>query len=75
MQLELNRAFKSIMAKKGISGVQVAKKLGVSSSTISNNIGKNSNPSLSTLQRYADCLGVNVSEVFLVAEQIKREGE
>ena len=75
MKLELNKAFKAIMAAKGVSAISIAKKLGVNSSTISRSIGKGSNPTQETLEKYASCIGVNVSEVFLMAEKIKKDNE
>jgi len=75
MTLEINKAFKSVMAQKSVSGVELAKRLGCGSSTITNNIGKGANPTLKTLQRYCGCLGVNVSEVILIAEKIKKDNE
>ncbi len=75
MMLELNRAFKSIMAKKGINVVTLAKGLGVSCSTVSNNIGEKANPTLKMMEKYASFLDVELSEVFLIAEKIKKDSE
>ena len=75
MALPLNKAFKSIMAAKGVRGIDLAKGLGVNASTISRNIGEGSNPKLSVIEKYAEFIGVKSSEVFLVAEKIKKDDD
>lgn len=59
------------MIDKDVSGVELARILGVNRTTIMRNVGVGSNPTLSTLEKYADALDVTVSEIILKAEQFK----
>ena len=59
------------MIDKDVSGVDLARVLGVNRTTIMRNVGENSNPTLSTLEKYADALDVKVSDIILKAEQFK----
>ena len=70
-QLPVNLAIRGIMAEKKIKLIHVAKNLNVGCSTITRQIGEGSNPSLSTLSKYAKELGVKVSYIVERAESIK----
>ncbi len=65
----LHKGIKRILLEKNLTVVALAKILGVSMSTIYRNVGEGSNPTLSTLQRYADALDVKVSYIILRAEE------
>lgn len=67
--LTLHKGIKSIMLQKDISAVSMAKSMGVSRNTIFNQVGANANPTLKTLEKYAELFGVNVSDVILEAER------
>ena len=54
---------KEIMKSKGINTVDLAVTLNVSRETVSRQIN-NSNMTISTLQRYADILNVQVTDMF-----------
>ena len=54
---------KEIMKLKGISGKELAKRMGLSEAALSIGL-KTSNPTLSRLQEYADALDVPITELF-----------
>lgn len=53
---------KEIAKSKGLTLTEIAEKLGVSKVSLSNSI--NGNPTVETLQKIADALGVHVSDLF-----------
>ena len=68
--MRLNKAVKVIMIEQDMSGVDLARVLGINRTTIMRNVGENSNPTLSTLVKYADALNVKVSYIILKAESL-----
>lgn len=54
---------KEIMKTKGVSGKELAKRMGLSEAALSLGL-KTSNPTLSRLQEYADALSVPITELF-----------
>lgn len=68
--MRLSKAIKVIMIENGVSGVDLARILGVNRTTIMRNVGQGSNPTLSTLIKYADALDVKVSYIILKAEEL-----
>jgi len=69
--MNINRAIKSIMAEKGVRSMDLAERSGMHSSNISTAIGPKCNPRMSTLELFAECLEVKVSDIILKAESIK----
>ena len=55
---------KEILAEKGVTSVSLANSLGVSKQTISNLINGRTMPSIDTLQKAADVLGVPLWQFF-----------
>lgn len=53
---------KSAIAMRGLTATQVAKRMGISTSTLSAMI--NENPTLSSLERIAEALRCDVAELF-----------
>ena len=69
--MSIHKAIKIIMIEKGIKGVDLAKTLNVNRSTIKRNVGEGSNPQVSTLKKYAEALGVKVSDIHLKSEELE----
>lgn len=57
---------KEVMSLKGFNNVKLANELGVTRSTISNNL---KNPTLETLEKIAKALNVRVSDLLLEEEK------
>ena len=59
------------MVEKNILALDLAKKLNVNRSTICRVIGKNANPTLNSLIKFADAIEVPLSEIIIKAENLK----
>jgi transcriptional regulator with XRE-family HTH domain len=70
--LKIHKAIRIIMIEKNITGVDLARILGVNRSNILKNVGEHSNPTMATISKYADALDVKVSELIVRAEGIKQ---
>lgn len=68
---EITKTLRNIRMKKNITQIEIAKKTGLSKQMISKIEVDNSNPTLSTLVKYCDCIGVNLPELIL-SELIKQ---
>lgn len=55
---------KDVMVEKGVTSAKLAEMLGVSKATISNLINNKTMPSIDTLERISDVLGVQFVELF-----------
>jgi transcriptional regulator with XRE-family HTH domain len=55
---------KEIMQEKGVSSVSLADGIGVSKVTVSNLINNKTMPSIETLDKIAEMLGVHISDLF-----------
>ena len=62
--------FKEILKEKGMTAGAVAEKLGVTPGALSQIV--NGNPTFEKLQRIADALGVEVSELFAPSRNVIR---
>ncbi len=60
---KLGKNLKRIRAEKGISQVDVARSLGVSRGFVSNIEGGKTNPTLATIARLANAVGVSSDEL------------
>ena len=61
---------KEILKEKGMTQKELAKKMGVAEMSVSKSI--NGNPGLSTLEKIAEALGVDVSELFAPSRNVIR---
>lgn len=61
----INMDIKGIIKKKGYTLERVAKEMGITRVTLSQNLANNKTPSLTTLQRIAKVIGCSVGEFFL----------
>ena len=59
----LNQRVKDLCAKEGITLADLAGRMGITASSLSQIL--NGNPTLSKLQSIASCIGVGVSDLFL----------
>lgn len=60
---KLGKNLKRIRTEKGISQVEIAKSLGVSRGFVSNLENGKTNPTLATIAKLADAIGVNSNEL------------
>ena len=67
--MNLPEAIKEIMTENGLSYYRLANIMGLSLSTVTRSIGKNANPTISTLERYAKYMRIKVSDIIIRAEQ------
>ena len=65
-----NFRFKEILKEKGMTAGAVATKLGITPGALSQII--NGNPTFEKLQRIADALGVEISELFAPSQNVIR---
>ena len=61
---------KEILKEKGMTQKELAQKMGVAEMSVSKSI--NGNPGLSTIEKIADALGVEVSELFAPSRNVIR---
>lgn len=73
--MNLSKAVKILMIKKGLSAVDVSKKTGLSRSTIFRTVGDASNPTIENADAIAKALGTTLSELIIDAEKLDKEGE
>lgn len=59
----LNQRVKDLCAKEGITLADLASRMGITASSLSQIL--NGNPTLAKLQSIASCIGVGVSDLFL----------
>lgn len=64
---EITKTLRKIRLKKKIKQIEIAKRTGLSKQMISKIETANGNPSLSTLVKYCDCIGVDLSELLMHA--------
>ena len=55
---------KEVLSEKGVTSAELADRVGVSKATVSNLINNKTMPSLDTLEKIADALGVEMWELF-----------
>ena len=55
---------KELLSEKGVTSAELAGRVGVSKATVSNLINNKTMPSLDTLEKIADALGVEMWELF-----------
>lgn len=55
---------KEVLSEKGVTSAELAGRVGVSKATVSNLINNKTMPSLDTLKKIADALGVEMWELF-----------
>ena len=55
---------KEVLSEKGVTSAELAGRVGVSKATVSNLINNKTMPSLDTLEKIADALGVEMWELF-----------
>jgi transcriptional regulator with XRE-family HTH domain len=70
--LRIHKAIRIIMIEKNVSGVDLARILGINRATILRQVGEHSNPTIATISKYADALDIKVSELIIRAEEIKQ---
>lgn len=68
MEYNLSSRVKELCRQRGIQLKDLAQKMGIAPESLSRAI--NGNPQLSTITSIADNLGVSISELFVVKEQI-----
>lgn len=61
---------KEIMQQKGITSVALAEKIGISKATVSNLINNKTMPSIDTLGKIAEALGVPNWQLFASEEEV-----
>ena len=59
----INTLLKDIRTDRNISQSEISKKTGLSKQMVSKMEHKNGNPTLSTLVKYCDCIGVDLEEL------------
>ncbi len=64
---------KEIMQQKGITSVALAEKIGISKATVSNLINNKTMPSIDTLGKIAEALGVPNWQLFASEEEVLEE--
>lgn len=69
--MNIPKAMKVIMIEQGVSAVDMAKGMSISRSTIYSQVGEGSNPTINTLEKYAEFMGIKTSDIILRAEAIK----
>ena len=62
---------KELLAKKGITMKEFSATSGISQSNLSNYINGNISPTLDTLNKIADSLGVELAELFKEKDQVE----
>lgn len=55
---------KEVLSEKGVTSAELAGRVGVSKATVSNLINNKTMPSIDTLEKIADALGVEMWELF-----------
>ena len=55
---------KEVLSEKGVTSAELAGRVGVSKATVSNLINNKTMPSLDTLEKIADALGIEMWELF-----------
>ena len=68
MECSLNNRVKELCRQRGMQLKDLASKMGIAPESLSRAI--NGNPQLSTITSIADNLGISISELFAVKEQI-----
>lgn len=68
--MNLPEAIKEVMLENGLSYYRLANVMGLSLTTVTRTIGKDANPTISTLEKYARCMGVKVSYIISKAEAL-----
>ena len=68
MEYNLSNRVKELCSRRGIQLKDLAQKMGIAPESLSRAI--NGNPQLSTITSIADNLGISISELFAVKEQI-----
>ena len=68
MEYNLSNRVKELCRQRGIQLKDLAQKMGIAPESLSRAI--NGNPQLSTITSIADNLGISISELFAVKEQI-----
>ncbi len=68
--MDIHKAIKEIMLENGLSCYRLANVMGLSLSTVTRTIGKDANPTILTLEKYAKYLGVKVSYIISRAEKL-----
>ena len=68
MEYNLSNRVKELCRQRGIQLKDLAQKMGIAAESLSRAI--NGNPQLSTITSIADNLGISISELFAVKEQI-----
>lgn len=68
MEYNLSNRVKELCRQRGIQLKELAKGMGIAPESLSRAI--NGNPQLSTIKSIADNLGISISELFAVKEQI-----
>ena len=62
--MDLKERVKVLLKARGITQAELAEKIGVQGGTLSNAISGRYSPTLDTLERIAEALGVSVAELF-----------
>ena len=60
---------KDLMKAKGMTSVRIAELVGMHKTNVSNIINGKQMPSVETLERFADVLGVRFTELFVLEEE------
>ena len=61
---------KDLMKEKGMTSVRIAELVGMHKTNVSNIINGKQMPSVETLERFANALGVRFTELFILKEEI-----
>lgn len=70
--MSIANAINQLLLEKNMSKYRVAKNSGIAQTTLSEiTSGKNKNPTLETLKKIADGIGVNLSCLVIKAEEVK----
>ena len=74
---EITKTLKNIRIKKSITQTEIARKTGLSKQMISKIEVANGNPTLNTLVKYCDCIGINLAELLKqsISDNIKKGSE
>lgn len=64
---------REVLSEKGVTSAELAGRVGVSKATVSNLINNKTMPSLDTLEKIAEALGVEVWELFVSKNNLNEQ--
>ena len=66
---------KEVLSEKGVTSAELAGRVGVSKATVSNLINNKTMPSLDTLEKISEALGVEMWELFVSKNNLPKQQE